>query len=135
MTFQEMETNGITMTKLDSIFPNATSADKTLGVFKGKNMDKFSKAWGNFYMELMEYCGKCGLVWGQQTYCFNKVYFTKEGKVDYWFFNFKKTDNIPQEKQDAFRKILNEYCLKNKIKIKAKSNFSQCASVDFVDMN
>lgn len=133
MTFQEMEKNGISMTKLDSIYPNATHADKNLGVFKGKKEEKFSKAWVDFYTELMTYFGKNGLIWGKQTYCFNKIYFSKEGKVAYWFFNFKQADNIPQEKQETYSKLLKEFSNKYQIKIKSKSNFSQCASVDFID--
>ena len=33
------------------------------------------------------------------TYCFHKIYFTPTGEIDYWFFNFKKEDNIPNKTQ------------------------------------
>jgi hypothetical protein len=134
MTFQEMEKNGLSMAKLDSTFHNASDAGSVPGVFTGKKSKKFSKAWGSFYKDLMTYCGKNGLIWGKQTYCFNKIYFSPTGEVAYWFFNFKKADNIPQEKQDLYLKILKQYSSAHKLKIKASVPYSQCASVDFIDL-
>lgn len=134
MTFQEMEKSGIKMAELDSLYPNSTKTDKFQGVFIDKKLDKFTTAWGDFYMDLMTYFSENKFIWGKQTYCFNKIYFQSNGKIDYWFFNFKKSDNIAQEKQDMFLKLLDEFAKTHKIKIKAKTNFAQCASVDFVDM-
>ena len=65
---------------------------------------------------------------------FNKIYFDANGKVEYWFFNFKKSDNIPQEKQDKYLELLKKFAKDHKLNIKSTSKYSQCASVDFIDL-
>lgn len=121
------------MSQLDSNYRNATPDGKGNEAFKGKKGKKFEKAWGDYFSALMQYFADHDLVWGDPTYCFNKIYFSKDGKVDHWFFNFKKADNIPADKQEKYFNLINEYIKTHPIKIKAKVNFTQCASVTFID--
>src|ERR1051326_3027290 len=134
MTFQDMEKNGVRMTQLDSLYPNAMKTTTFEGVFpEGKKLKKFDKAWGGFYEELMNYFSKSGLKWEKPTYCFNKIYFDADGNVQYWFFNFMKEDNIPADVQAKYLQGIKDFSKTHQIKIKAGTKFSQCASVTFVN--
>ena len=134
MTFQEMEKNGLKMDSLQRLYPNATKTDTFAGVFPaGKKGDRFSDAWLKYYTDLMNYFSENGLKWEKPTYCFNKIFFDANGKVEYWFFNFKKADNIPDDVQQKYLQGLQQFSKKHKIKIKADSKFTQCASVTFIN--
>jgi len=133
MTFQDGEKNGFTVAKLDSLYPSAMHADSTKAVFQGKDAEKFSAAWGKFYEELFAYCNKQGLRWASPTWCFNKIYFSKDGRIEYWLFNFRKSDNIPAEVQSAYLDAIAKFSRKHKIRIKASTPFTQCGSVTFVN--
>ncbi|HEY6161027.1 MAG TPA: hypothetical protein VI112_07385 [Bacteroidia bacterium] len=134
MTFQDMGKNGVRLTQLDSLYPNALKTETFEGVFpEGKKLKKFDKAWAGFYEELMNYFSKSGLKWDKPTYCFNKIYFDADGNVQYWFFNFMKEDNIPADVQAKYLQGIKEFSKTHQIKIKAGTKFSQCASVTFVN--
>ena len=133
-TFQLAELNGIRMQVLDSVYTNATKSDKTDGVFTGKKLEKWTKAWGDYFVNLMQYFSDNELIWGNPTYCFNKIYFKENGQVDFWLFNFRKSDSISTEKQEKYLVLLKEYTKTHKINISAKIKFTQCAGVDFMDM-
>ena len=134
MTFQEMEKNGLKMDSLQRIYPNATRSDTFVGVFPaGKKGDQFNAAWLDYYTDLMNYFSENGLIWEKPTYCFNKIFFDSKGRVEYWFFNFSKADNIPDSIQQKYSDGLKKFSKKHKIRIKADSKFTQCASVTFVN--
>jgi hypothetical protein len=134
MTFQNAEKNGVVFKLQDSLYRNAYDDAKGKGVFNGRTQE-FDDAWGKFYLDLMYFFNVNKLTWGKPTYCFNKVYFDKTGKVEQWYFNFKKTDSIPQAKQEVYLKLIKEFSEKQKINISTDRKFSQCASVDLIDVN
>jgi len=133
MTFQDMGKNGLYLEQLDTLYPNATGTGKTDGVFSGRKEKSFTKAWGAFYTDLMQYFADNGFVWKQPTSCFNKIYFSADGSIAYWFFNFSAKDSIPDHVQAKYLELITQYSKNHRIKIKGKSNFSQCASVTFYD--
>ncbi|TND07961.1 MAG: hypothetical protein FD123_2769 [Bacteroidetes bacterium] len=134
MTFQELNKNENRMAKLDSLFPSAVAGDTANKIFPGKLQQEFQAAWGNYFSGLFQYLADNGLVWGEQTYCFNKIYFSPDGSVQYWLFNFRQADRIHPDLQDQYHALITSYSKTHKIKIKAGSFFSQCASVDFIDV-
>lgn len=123
------------MTALDSLHPSVAHAPGTKGVFDSKKEKQFEKAWGDYFSDLMQFIADNDFKWQKPTYCFNKIYFDRDGKVDYWFYNFKKTDSIPQQTQDKYLELITKFSAVNKIKISGNSNFAQCASVTFSDFD
>lgn len=134
ITFQEMEEHGLSINKLDSLYQNAIHADTVQGPFTGRQQN-FAAAWLQFYEGLFKHFTDNGLEWGEPTFCFNKIYFTKTGQIDYWFYNFGKTDNIPIDKQKAYLALITEYSKTHNIEITAQTPFSQCASVTLTDID
>lgn len=133
MTFQEFSPDGKKMERLDSLYPKALATDSTARAFPASRQKEFEIAWTGFYEELMKYFTANGLFWGKSTDCFNKVYFSAEGKVDYWLFNFLKKDQVPQETQDLYLKLITQYSQTHGINFKADKPFAQCATVTFFD--
>jgi hypothetical protein len=132
MTFQNAERFGIKVKQLDSLYLNAIPSATYEGVFKGSK--DFDIAWGKFYKDLLDFMAGQGLKWSKPQDCFNKVYFTKDGVVEHWFFNFPLADNVPADIQIKYRKIVEEFSKDHKIKIKADKNFSQCATVTLMEL-
>ncbi len=134
ITFQEMERQGLPMDSLDSTYPNALHPDTAQGPFMGRQKN-FEKAWGQFYEDLIQHFHDHGLEWENPTYCFNKIYFSPTGEIEYWFFNFRKKDAIPADKQAQFLKLIKEFSRSYQIKITADTNFSQCTSVTLFNLD
>lgn len=134
LTFQEAKAQGIDNILLDSLYKNVFDTDTKKGVFQGKDREKFNVAWVDYHEQLMKHLNKNGLYWEKSTWCLNKMYFSKKGEVVYWLFNFNKEDQISFEKQELYKKLVLSYCKENKLKMKSKILFSQCASIDFVNV-
>lgn len=134
LTFQDAKAQGIDVTLLDSLYKNVFDTDTGKGVFQGKDRERFNVAWVDFHERLMKHLNKNGLYWEKSTWCLNKMYFSKKGEVEYWLFNFNKEDQIPQERQELYKKLVLSFCKENKLKMKNNIPFSQCASIDFVNV-
>lgn len=134
ITFQQADKNGKGQVQLDSVYLPAFHADSTKAVFPGKRQDEFSEAWTAYFSGLMKYLAKNDFTWGKETNCFQKIYFSPSGKVEYWLYNFQKKDNIPEATQQRFEALLLEYSKKHRIHIKADVPFTQCATVVFYDV-
>lgn len=132
MTFQDMEKNGLSLAKLDSLYPNALGSGKAEGAFKSQQ--KFGKQWAQFHEDLMLYLNTNGLKWGKPTNCFNKIYFNADGKIEYWFFNFFKADSIPENIQAKYLELITAFSKIYTFKDKIPSQFTQCATVTFFDI-
>lgn len=128
-TFQEFEKQGIRVTGMDSIYASALGEK---GIFT--DQEKFGKEWSGYFEELMRFFGKNGLKWGNKTWCFNKIYFAADGKVEYWMFNFRKADNIDPEKQKKYLELIKEFSKSHPFPEKAPSQFTQCSGVTYIDL-
>jgi hypothetical protein len=69
--------------------------------------------------------------WGQETKCWNRLYFDKDGSVDYYIYNFKS--QIEKAKEEQFKLLFAEYIMTHKINITADKKFAQCSPVRFLD--
>jgi len=132
-TFQDYEVNGQKIADLDSPYPSALSADTTIAVFHSRE-DEFYEAWVSLLNDLAQHLANNDFTWGKPTWCFNKIYFNKDGKIDKYLFNFRKLE-VEEDKQAIFAKLLTEFAKDYKLKIDkvANSNFSQCGPVIYKD--
>lgn len=134
ITFQQAEKNGKGQVQLDRDYLPAFHADSSKAVFPGKRQDEFSKAWTAYFSGLMKYLAKNDFMWEKETNCFQKIYFSPSGKVEYWLYNFQKKDNVPEATQQRFEALVLAYSKKHCIRIKADVPFTQCATVVFYDV-
>ncbi len=131
-SFQEAKEQGITMEKLDSTYTNAIHSDSTVyAIFRGQE-DEFYNAYIEVLKELASYLKKNEYLWEKPTWCFHKIYFSKEGKIDYWLYNFRKGE-ITETKLKEFKILLNEFQKDFKFGLPAKDKFSQCGSATYKD--
>ena len=68
------------------------------------------------------------------TRCFQRIYFSPNGSIDYYLFNFlgKGSDELSQSKQKEFERLLSIFIKKYKFPLTAKVKFAQCSSATFM---
>ena len=138
LTFQEAENQGIRITHLDSIYKSAVHADTSLAVFKA---DAEQQAMSEAYIKLLQDLGKFltenNFKWENPVSCFNRIYFSPDGSIDYFLYNFlnknvKTGEALSQEKQIAFNHLLNLFIKDYKISLTAKERFAQCSPTRYL---
>ena len=75
--------------------------------------------------------------WEQPTRSFNRIYFNADGTIDYFLYNFQTTnvkteDQLSQEKQNEFNRLLNLFIKDYKISVTAKTKFAQCSPTKYM---
>jgi len=132
-TFQDYKRDGQKISDLDSAYPSAIHVDTTIAVFYGREKE-FYGAWVSLLQDLAQHLADNGFLWGNPTWCFNRVYFNKYGKINTFLFNFK-TSQVDEDKQDTFTALLTSFAKDYKLKINgpAESNFSQCGPATYMD--
>jgi len=131
MTFEDAEKNGIRISQLDSIYPSGLHADSTKAVFWDKQ-DEFIKAYQKTLQDLGAYLKANNFSWDKQTRCFNRIYFSKDGTIDYFLFNFSK-DAITPEREKQFAVLLNKFVKDYRFPLSATTGFAQCSPVRYSD--
>lgn len=129
MTFQQAEQNGIRISQLDSIYPSGLAADSTKAVF-GTRQQEFVAAYQKTLQDLGRFLKSNQFSWEKQTRCFNRIYFSKEGKVDYFLYQFSK-DAITPEKEKQFNVLLSRFIRDYRFPMTAATGFAQCSPVRY----
>ena len=133
LTFQDAAKQGINMQNLDGIYKSAVHIDTSQAVFK---TDQEQQAMYEAYTKLLQDFGKFlttnNFKWDKPTKCFNKIYFDSDGTIDYFLYNFltkdvKPEDQLSQDKQAEFNRLLNLFIKDYKISLTAKTKFAQCS--------
>jgi hypothetical protein len=115
---------------LDRLYKGGIDADSSKAIFK--DQDAYMKSYQEFIFDLAGFLNKNGFKWGKQVRCFNKIYFSKSGTVDYFLFNFKEGQITP-EQEKRFGELLSEFVKTARFKLAASSQFAQCSPVKYVD--
>jgi len=131
MTFQEAEKSGISVAKLDSVYISGLHTDSTKSVFH-QQQKEFIAAYQSMLQDLGNYLKKNKFSWGKSTACFNRIYFSSQGKIDYFLYNFRKGD-VTEEKEKQFDGLLNNFIKTYQFPMKAKTGFAQCSPVRYMD--
>ena len=131
MTFEKAKTTGISISQLDSLYQSALHSDSTKAVF-GKQQGEFTKNYMQLLKDLNGYLHEHHYKWEQETRCFNRIYFNKDGSIDYFLYNFKK-DAIAPEKEKQFEGLLNEFIKTYRFPMSAPVKFAQCSPTVYRD--
>ncbi len=121
---KEAKSNSIDIPLLDSIYMSGIHGDTSLAVFKD-NPEEYYNAWKNFHQSLGRFLASNEFYWEETTKGFNRIYFNKDGGVDYFLYNIHE-DQISKEKEEQFEKLLKEFVKEHKFKLTAKVGFAQC---------
>ncbi|NGP88532.1 hypothetical protein [Fodinibius halophilus] len=130
-TFTQAKQEGISFTELDSLYPSAAHAHPTKGVFN-KDQASFLKKYRTMMQEFGQFLNENNFQWGNRTSFFQRIYFDKNGSIDYYFVNLDQT-HFSDKKRKQFLKLLHAFSEKYQFPMQAESNFAQCAPITFVD--
>ena len=133
MTFRDAELQGKSYQHLDSLYKSAVHSDVKLAVFKTKvEQENLQKAYVLFIQNLAGYLKQNNFKWEKQVRCFNRIYFDKRGKVDYFLYNFPK-DEIAADKEKEFVRLLGLFIKDHQFSLTAKEPFAQCSPIKYAD--
>ncbi len=126
-TEKEAESRGKSYQRLDGMYASALHANPILAVFKtSQEQEDFQKAYLKFMQDLNLFLKANNFSWGKQTTCFNRIYFSANGTVDYFLYNFHSSQITP-EKEKEFDRLLKLFVKDHKFSLTAKEKFSQCS--------
>lgn len=135
LTFQEAEKQGISIKHLDSIYTSAVHSDTSLAVFK---TDTEQEALQQAYIKLLQDFGKFlsdnNFKWEKPTRCFNRIYFSSNGTIDYFLFNFlgKIEDKPTGHTEKEFQRLLNAFISDYEFPLTAETKFAQCSPTTYM---
>src|SRR5437870_4739149 len=85
---------------LDSIYQSGFHTDTSLAVFKSKaDQKKLYDAYMAFLQDFGKFLKANQFVWKQETKLWNRIYFDKEGRVEYYVYDFKTDIDPKMEKR------------------------------------
>jgi len=132
MTFQIAKEEGIEMKELDANYPSPLDSDSSSAAIFGVEQGQYIKYYQEYLGDLGHYLAEQGFKWERPRWCFNKIYFNEEGKVDYFLYNFRPGE-ITDEMAVEFQKHLENFVKESEFPAKPNSAFSQCSPVTYAD--
>ncbi len=129
-TFQNATKNqGIRIEQLDSTYQSALNDDSTKAVFMGQEKE-FYEGYVSMLQALGKHLTANNFKWDKTTRCFNRIYFNKDGEIDYFLFNFYP-GQIEPDKEKEFEKHLSSFVESYTFPLTAKKDFAQCSPVTY----
>ena len=135
ITFQEAESKGIYIRVLDSLYLSAVHVDSTLAVFKTpEEQSRVHAEYVRLLQSLGDFLSANNFEWEKPAACFNRIYFSPGGNIDYYVFNFrgKPEDKPSPEKEKEFTRLVNLFIQDFKIDLRAHRKFAQCSPTTFM---
>ncbi|MEJ8801560.1 hypothetical protein [Pontibacter sp. H249] len=133
MTFEQAEKLGIPFQRLDSLYKSAVHSELELAVFKTpEEQESLIIAYRRFMRELGTFLKNHSFNWEKETMCFNRIYFSSEGEVDYFLYNFPP-GQLAEGKEKEFKRLLNLFVQQNRFTLSADEGFAQCSPIKYSD--
>ena len=130
MTFKQAEKIGISQ-KLDSLYRGGIDSDSTKSIFKDQKA--YIKSYQQFIFQLGDFLKKNNFKWGKQVRCFNRIYFSNQGTVDYFLYNFNEGQITP-EQESEFGNLVQQFIQQARFGLKTDTKFAQCSPVKYTDL-
>jgi len=118
--------NNVKDLKLDSIYLNLLNRETVTDSVR-KNI---FNSWSNFHDKLDDLIKKENFEWETDSLdvkVFHKVYFTKDGEIEYYLYNIK-SEFVSLEKKAEFDELIKKFIPNVKFEIKRKEKYSQCGT-------
>jgi hypothetical protein len=98
LTINDAGKKGMSVEHLDSIYKSAVHVDTAQAVFKTESeQGAMFEAYSKLLQDFGKFLTKNNFKWESPTKGFNRIYFNKDGTIDYFLYNF--SSDISQEKQ------------------------------------
>lgn len=132
LSFSEAEENGLSIEQIDSEYKSAIHAQPENAVFSEK-ADEFTEEYKAYIVELARELNENGFYWGEPTRVFTRIYFSKDGQIDHFFYNNQHA-GLDENERQKFESIVNHFITGNSIEIKGTESFAQCSPVVYSDV-
>lgn len=123
INIQDVESYGINISDLDEQYPSAASANPEQGILD--NQKRFLQEYQQLLRKVALYLNKNGIDWGSTTNFVHRIYFSKNGTIDYFLFN-TPGKNLDDEK---IKKYIEKFSKDYKLSFTADTTFKQCGTV------
>ena len=130
MRLSEAEAQGLTSTRLDSLYAPALS--DSLAVFAG-NESSYVDAYFEMNRALSTYLNEQNFILGSSIKCYQRIYFNEEGSIDYFIYSFEE-NVMDEERMQEFEQLLNEFIITYEFPLASKKRFSQISPVNLRDV-
>jgi hypothetical protein len=129
MPFTEAATNGIVIDSLDAAYRPALHSDTSLAVFKGRESE-FQQAYVSLLRDLNTHLKKNGFQWKKDVRCFNRIYLSSQGKIEYFLYHFRK-EELESNEQKRFSTLVGTFIQSYQFPLTAKTPFAQCSPITY----
>ena len=130
MNFTEADQQGISISELDNTYKSGVHTDTSMAVFVD-NQEEYLNSYNDLLRALGKYLSANNFNWDKITSGFNRIYFAEDGSIDYFLYNFR-SNQISQEKEEEFGKLLTQFIKDYKFPLTAKTGFAQCSPVRYM---
>lgn len=127
MTFAQAAEAGLSIDEIDARYKDALHSEAELGLFNTAS-DAFIAAYRDFLTRHAQYLNQNGFFWEQQTRIFSRIYFSREGSVDYFLINEQQA-GLSREELTQFLDLTLSFLGENGIGIHGEVPFAQCSPV------
>lgn len=136
-SIEEAQKTGISIEKLDLEYKSAVHVNNIKAVFKTEEeQQKLQESYAKLLQDFGSFLNKNNFKWKTKTKCFQRIYFSPEGKIDYFIYNFKLKNVLPEnllseEKQNEFERLLELFVKDYTFSSTAKEKFAQCSPTSY----
>ena len=130
LSFDEAEKQGITTKYLDNVYPDAMGNDRGTPVFESS--EEVSKAWQKMLQDISSFLRKKEEMRQININIFQRVYFNKDGKVDYYLYKIINLAELTEEQVQQVADLLNEFVKDYQFSLSADKGFVQCGRAKLV---
>jgi hypothetical protein len=137
MSIDSASTKGISIEQLDLEYKSALDTDSTKAVFRSEQEQaQLQKAYIQLLQDLSTFLKQHDFKWEKATKCFQRIYFSTDGKIDYFIYNFKlksvaAADLISDKRAAKFDELLGLFIKDYTFAVKANEKFAQCSPTAF----
>lgn len=135
MAFEEAKNTRFSADVLDKKYKSALHSNEELAVFKTeKDQEQLIAAYTKLLQDFGVFLKKNDFIWDKPHRCFNRIYISKEGKIDYFLYHFNVNEHEPEknlttQQLKEFKRLLNLFIRHYTFGVTAQENFAQCSPV------
>ena len=128
--FNQTKEHGIDAAELDSTYRSGIHADTSKAVFK-TNQDEYIAAYQQLLQDFGKFLNDNGFVWEKPAHGFNRIYFDRNGHIDYFLYSFR-TNQVTPEQEEEFGRLLQRFISNYTFALTAEEGFAQCSPVTYM---
>ncbi|MGK7389949.1 MAG: hypothetical protein ACNS60_06345 [Candidatus Cyclobacteriaceae bacterium M2_1C_046] len=116
---------------LDEVYPNLLDPRNV----SDEEAKAVYKSWGEFHQKVMAFMKEQDFDWDVQDSTIalvNKIYFNKNGTVDYYAFNVLNP-SVSDAKKEEFKKVITAFSANVKLELDRDSKFAQCGKTRYIN--